>query len=156
MKGNGKVIAVLIEALKSEILAINQYFVHSEMCENWGLTKLHKASKGHSIDEMKHAEKLIERILFLEGIPMMESLSPVSIGSTVSEQFKKDLALEQAAVKSYNAAIKVCAEAGDNGSRDLFLSLLKDEESHVDFLETQIELIERISLEHYLATQVEG
>jgi bacterioferritin len=154
MKGNAKVLAALGEALKNEITAINQYFVHSEMCENWGYVKLHKAVKGHSIDEMKHAEKLIERILFLEGTPIMESMAGVSIGSTVPEQLKKDLTLEQGAVKSYNAAIKVCAEAGDNVSRDLFLTLLKDEEGHVDWLEMQIDLISQLSLAQYLSTQV--
>jgi bacterioferritin len=154
MKGNDKVIAELNAALKEELTAINQYFLHAEMCENWGYEKLGNYIKKQSIDEMKHAEKLMERILFLDATPSMEYLQ-LNIGANVRAQLQADLQLEIAAVRQYNQAIKVATEEGDNGSRDLFLILLKDEEAHVDWLEAQLHIIDEIGYERYLTMQME-
>src|SRR6202047_3382987 len=137
MKGNPKVLAELNKALKEELTAINQYFLHAEMCENWGYRKLSEYIKKQSIGEMKHAEKLMERILFLDGTPSMQPLD-VKIGNTVKAMIENDLALEVGAVKQYNDAVAIATDEGDNGSRDLFVILLKDEEDHVDFLEAQL------------------
>lgn len=156
MKGNEKVIAALNEALKSELTAINQYFLHAEMRHDWGYQGLYERTKKQSIDEMKHAEKLIERILFLEGAPNMSELFPINVGANVKAQLENDLALELEAVARYNASIKLCAEAGDNASRELFVKLLKDEEEHVDFLEAQLHLISEVGLERYLTEQMRG
>ena len=154
MKGNPKVIAALNAALKEELLAINQYFLHSEMCENWHYTRLAEFIRKQSIDEMKHAEKLIERLLFLDGIPMMTEPIQVKIGKNVREQLDSDLKLEYSAVKEYNRRVELAREAGDNVSRELFEALLADEEKHVDWLEAQIHQIEEIGYERYLAQQV--
>jgi len=154
MKGNPKVIASLNEALKEELTAINQYFLHAEMCENWHYDKLGDYIKKQSIDEMKHAEKLIERILFLDGTPTMNEAIQLTIGRNVREQLQSDLKLEIEAVAMYNGAIKLCREEGDNASRQLFERLLKDEEEHVDWLEAQIHQIEELGYERYLAQQV--
>jgi bacterioferritin len=153
MRGNDTVIAWLNEALKAELTAINQYFLHSEMCENWGYTRLAAAGKKESIDEMKHAEMLIERILFLEGAPVMTELFPLRIGANVRAQLENDLALELDAVPRLNRAIQAATEAGDNGSRDLFEKILTDEEHHVDFLEAQLHVIGEIGIQNYLAEQ---
>ncbi len=153
MKGNPKVIAVLNEALKSELTAINQYIVHAEMCENWGFKKLAATTKKNSIGEMKHAEELIERILYLDGTPNMSDYFKILIGKNVPEQLQNDLDLEVDAVKRYNAGITVCVTAGDNGSRDLLVTLLKDEEGHIDYLEAQLHQIKEMGLQNYLATQ---
>jgi bacterioferritin len=152
MKGNQKVIDQLNRALREELTAINQYFVHAEMCENWGYDKLGHYIKKQSIDEMKHAERLIERILFLDAVPTMEPL-PLSIGKNVKEMFEHDLKLEIGAVAMYNEASKTAFEGADNGSRDLFVSLLQDEEGHVDWLEAQLHQIEEMGYERYLITQ---
>jgi bacterioferritin len=154
MRGNKNVIAVLNEGLKAELTAINQYFLHGEMCQNWGYDRLYATTKKHSIQEMKHAEHLIERILFLEGTPDMVGPSGLKIGTGVKAQIENDLALEVAAVAAYNAAIKVCAEAGDAASRELFEQLLEDEEGHVDWLETQLHQIGEIGMDRYLAQQI--
>lgn len=154
MKGNAKVIEQLNRALREELTAINQYFVHAEMCENWGYGKLARYIKTQSIDEMKHAEALMERILFLEGTPAMQPLS-LSIGSTVQAMIQSDLKLEIGAVALYNDAVKIAVDNKDNGSRDLFVKLLKDEEAHVDWLETQQYLIKELGYERYLTKQVE-
>src|SRR5215470_2898232 len=135
MKGNPKVIALLNQALKEELTAINQYFLHAEMCENWHYGRLADHVKKESIDEMKHAEALIERILFLDGTPNMTELMKLTIGANVKEQLESDLKLEIDAVAMYNHAVKVAREEGDNISRELFERLLKDEEGHVDWLE---------------------
>src|SRR6266581_9460633 len=127
MKGNSKVIAALQEALREELTAINQYFLHAEMCKNWHYHKLGGYIKKQSIDEMRHAEILMERILFLDGTPTMEPMS-LTIGKSVKEMIESDLDLEHGAVASYNESIRICVESGDNGSRDLFVRLLKDEE----------------------------
>jgi len=154
MQGNPKVIAELNRALKEELTAISQYFLHAEMCENWKYDKLGDFIKKQSIDEMKHAEALIERILFLDGTPNLTELMRVSVGQNVREQLESDLNLEIGAVAQYNAAIKVATDAGDNASRDLFERLLKDEESHVDWLEAQLHQIKEIGYERYLSQQI--
>ena len=155
MKGNAKVIEVLQEALKAELTAINQYFVHAEMCENWGYHRLSEVTKKEAIDEMKHAEKLIERILFLEAVPNM-TFFKIKIGETVQKQLENDLALEIDAVRRYNEGIQICRQQGDNGSRDLIQQLLENEETHVDFLETQLHLIGEVGLDNYLSEQMGG
>jgi bacterioferritin len=154
MNGNPKVIEQLNQALRDELTAINQYFLHAEMSENWGYKKYSKYIKKQSIDEMKHAELLMERILFLDGIPKMEPMS-LTIGKSVKDMIESDLGLEHEAVASYNASIRVCVENGDNGSRDLFVKLLRDEEGHVDWLEAQVHQIREIGYERYLITQTE-
>ena len=155
MRGNDQVIAKLNEALREELTAINQYFVHAEMCHNWGYHRLGGYIRKQSIGEMKHAEELLERVLFLDGTPKMEPL-PLTIGQDVRAQIQNDLDLELKAVVMYNDAIRTAQEAGDNASRELFERLLKDEEAHVDFLEAQMHLIQQIGYERYLAQQIEG
>jgi bacterioferritin len=154
MRGNPKVIAELNCALKEELTAINQYFLHAEMCENWKYDKLGDFIKKQSIDEMKHAEALIERILFLDGTPNLTELMHLSVGQNVREQLENDLNLEIGAVAQYNAAIKVATDEGDNASRDLFERLLKDEESHIDWLEAQLHQIKELGYERYLSQQI--
>ena len=155
MKGKKEVIARLNGALQEELTAINQYFVHAEMCHNWGYHRLGSYIKKQSIGEMKHAEELLERILFLEGIPNMQPLA-LSIGQDVKAQLEKDLALEVKAVGMYNASVKIAREAGDNASRELFERLVKDEEEHVDFLEMQLHQVKELGYERYLTQQLEG
>ena len=154
MKGNPKVIASLNEALKEELTAINQYFLHAEMCENWHYHKLADFIKKQSIDEMKHAEKLIERILFRDGSPNLTELMKLSVGANVKDQLASDLKLEIGAVAAYNGYVKLAREEGDNASAELFERLLKDEEEHVDWLEAQMHLIEEIGYERYLSQQM--
>ena len=154
MKGNPKVLAALGEALTEELMAINQYFLHAEMCENWHYDKLGDFIKKQSIDEMKHAEKIIERILFLDGTPNLTKPMKLTIGQTVKAQLESDLALEVGAVALYNEAIKTSRAEGDNASADLFTFLLKDEEKHVDWLEAQLHLIKEIGYERYLSQQM--
>ncbi|MGA2346306.1 MAG: bacterioferritin [Candidatus Sulfotelmatobacter sp.] len=153
MKGNPKVIAELNKALREELTAINQYFLHAEMCENWGYHKLSEFIKKQSIGEMKHAEVLMERILFLDGSPSMQPLE-LTVGGTVKEMIENDLKLEIGAVKQYNDSVAIATKEGDNGSRDLFVTLLKDEEGHVDFLEAQVHLIKELGYERYLTQQM--
>ncbi len=153
MKGNPRVIKVLQEALKAELTAINQYFVHAEMRENWGYHRLAEITKKQAIDEMKHAEKLIERVLFLDATPQMEYFK-INIGEAVKKQLENDLALEYDAVKKYNQGIKTCVEQSDGTSRELMEDLLKDEEKHVDFLEAQLHIIGEVGVENYLAEQI--
>jgi bacterioferritin len=152
MKGNPKVLEQLNRALREELTAINQYFVHAEMCENWGYDRLSKYIKLQSIGEMKHAESLMERILFLDGTPSMEPMS-LTIGGNVKAMIESDLKLEIGAVAMYNEAVQIAVEQKDNGSRDLFVVLLKDEEEHVDWLEAQMHQIGELGYERYLATQ---
>jgi bacterioferritin len=154
MKGNPKVLDALNEALKEELTAINQYFLHAEMCENWHYDRLGEHIKKQSIDEMKHAEALIERILFLDGTPSMSELLHLTIGQNVQDQLKSDLKLEVDAVAMYNRSVEVAREASDNASRELFERLLKDEEGHVDWLEAQLHQIKEIGYERYLSRQV--
>jgi bacterioferritin len=153
MKGNPKVITELNKALQEELTAINQYFLHAEMCENWGYHKLADFIKKQSIGEMKHAETLIERILFLDGSPSMMPLE-LKVGGTVKSMIESDLALEVGAVKAYNESVAIATQEGDNGSRDLFVQLLKDEEEHVDFLEAQMHQIKELGYERYLTMQM--
>ena len=154
MKGDPKIIELLNDVLKAELTAINQYFLHAEMCENWHYNKLGDYIKKQSIDEMKHAEVLIERILFLDGTPNLTELMQLSIGKNVKEQLQSDLKLEINAVGMYNNAVKVCREEGDNASRELFERLLKNEEEHVDWLEAQLHQIKELGYERYLTQQI--
>jgi bacterioferritin len=154
MQGNPKVIAALNEALKEELTAISQYFLHAEMCENWHYEKLGSFIKKQSIDEMKHAESLIERILFLDGTPNLTELMRLSVGQSVKDQLQSDLQLEVNAVSMYNRLVKLAQEESDNMSRELFERLLKDEEEHVDWLEAQLHQIKEIGYERYLAQQI--
>jgi bacterioferritin len=155
MRGNDKVIAHLNEALREELTAINQYFLHAEMCHNWGYHRLGDYIKKQSIDEMKHAEVLIERLLFLDAVPKMELLD-LNVGQNVKQQLEADLKLEVAAVAMYNKSVKVARENADDASADLFRTLLKDEEAHVDWLESQLHQIKEIGYERYLSNQTEG
>ena len=154
MKGKPAVLEVLSQMLKEELGAISQYFIHAEMCESWGYKKLSDHTKKESINEMKHAEKLIERILFLEGTPNLNDMPKLNVGKDVKSQFQNDLALEKNAVAEYNTAIAAARKAGDNASADLLQAILADEEEHVDFLEEQLGLIESIGIQNYLAQQV--
>jgi bacterioferritin len=154
MKGNDQVIAALNMLLADELTAINQYMVHSEMCANWGYAELHEAIEKRAITEMKHAEMHIGRIIFLEGLPVVSDLNPLHIGSDVLGQLKIDLGAEQGAVKAYNDAIKLAVEAGDNGTRVMLEGILKDEEDHLDWLETQLDQIEQMGIQNYLVEKV--
>ena len=154
MQGDAAVIELLNEVLTAELTAINQYFVHAKMCSNWGYERLAKKVYDESIDEMRDAEKVVERILFLEGLPNLQRLGSVRVGETVQEQFELDLDLEKAAVERYNRGVALAVEKGDNGSRELLEELLTGEEEHSDWLESQLELIRQVGLENYLATQI--
>ncbi len=154
MKGDPRIIDVLNDVLTSELTAINQYFVHGEMCENWGYARLHHVIRKHSIGEMKHAEKLIERVLFLEGIPNVQRLGTINIGENVEEIFKSDYALELDALPRLNGGIELCRELGDNNSRHHLEEILHEEEEHVDWLEAQMSLVEQVGLQNYLAQQI--
>jgi bacterioferritin len=155
MKGKAEVLKVLQEMLEEELGAISQYFLHNEMCENWGYERLSKRIKKVSVVEMGHAEKLIERMLFLEGTPSLSELPKLNIGKDVKQQLENDLALEHGAVTGYNEAIATCRKAGDNGTADFLKGILADEEGHVDFFEEQLGLIEQLGLQNYLAQQLE-
>ena len=154
MKGNEKVIALLNDLLADELTAINQYIVHSEMCADWGYDKLHEAAEKRAIQEMKHAEMLIGRVLFLEGTPIVSDLKKIHIGPDVAAQHRNDLNAETEAVKAYNDGIRLTAELGDNGSRELLEGILKDEEIHLDWLEAQLEQIEQMGIQNYLVEQL--
>ncbi len=149
-----KVIDVLNDVLTAELTAINQYFVHAEMCENWGYERLAKIVKSHAIGEMKHAEKVIERILFLNGIPNVQRLGKINLGENVPEQIKVDLALELDAIPRLSSGIKVCLDESDHGSRALLEEILRDEEEHIDWLEAQQTQLEQMGEGNYLALQV--
>jgi bacterioferritin len=155
MKGNKKIIGELNARLADELTAINQYMVHSEMCDNWGYKRLHAAIEKRAIEEMKHAERLIARIIFLEGIPTVSNLNKIAIGATVDQQHQNDWAAEKDAIKFYNDDIRLAVEAGDNGTRELCESILKDEEDHIDWLEAQIDQIKQMGIQIYLAEQVD-
>ena len=154
MKGNDKIIALLNDLLADELTAINQYMVHSEMCVNWRYDKLHEAAEKRAVDEMHHAERLIGRILFLEGLPIVSDLKKVHIGATVDAQHKNDLAAESDAIVAYNQGIALAVKVGDNGTRELLEATLKDEEEHLDWIEAQISQIEQMGLPTYLVEQV--
>ncbi|MBI5509284.1 MAG: bacterioferritin [Deltaproteobacteria bacterium] len=155
-KGQKKVIDCLNESLSAELTGINQYVVHAEMCGNWGYDRLHDLREKDAIEEMKHAEALIGRILYLEGVPNVQKLGKINIGETVEEQLKADLDLEYGAVAHYNKGVALCAELNDNGSRELLEKILKDEEKHVDWLEAQRDQIAQVGLQNYLAQQIVG
>lgn len=154
MKGNETVIARLNAALHDELTAVHQYMLDAEMCENWGFSRLASLIQKQAIGEMKHAERLMERILFLEGAPEMGGHFDIKASASVPDLLRRQLEMERGAVAAYNASAKICQEAGDNGSKELFEALLKDEEGHTDFLETQLGVIEQTGLENYLAQQI--
>jgi len=154
MKGDPKVIAVLNQVLKAELTAINQYFLHAEMCENWGYERMAKHTRKESIEEMRHAEKLMEHILYLDGTPNMSEYFKINIGQNVKAQLQNDLQVEYDAVKRLNAGIETCVDVGDNGSRDLLEGILTDEEEHIDWLEGQLHAISQMGIENYLAQQL--
>jgi bacterioferritin len=154
MKGNDKVLATLNLLLADELTAINEYMVHSEMCDNWGYAHLHEKIEKRAIDEMKHAEKLIARLLFLEGRPIVSKLNDIHIGEDVPTQLNNDLKAELGAVKMYNDAIKQAAELGDNGTREILEDILKDEEDHIDWIEAQLDQIKQMGIQNYLVEQV--
>lgn len=154
MRGDDEIIELLNEVLTAELTAINQYFVHAKMCANWGYDRLAEHIRDESIDEMKHAETLIERILYFDGTPNLQRLSPLRVGETVAEQFESDLQVEYAAVERLNRGIAMCVAKGDNGTREMLADILTGEEEHVDWLETQQETIRQIGYEAYLAQQL--
>lgn len=156
MKGNPRVIELLNEALKAELTAINQYWLHYRMLDNWGLTKLAEYERHESIDEMKHADRFSERILFLDGLPNFQALNRLRIGETVEEILKADLEAEYEAVEMYRNAVAECETLRDYPSRDLFAEVLRDEEGHVDFLERQFEMIRQMGLQNYIQLQSEA
>lgn len=155
MKGNTKINKMLNDRLADELTAINQYIVHSEMCANWGYEKLHHAIEKRAIEEMKHAEKLIARILFLEGAPVVSKLNKMSIGANVEQQFKNDWNAESGAIEDYNNDIKLAVSVGDNGTRKMLEAILVDEENHIDWLEAQLDQIKQVGIQNYLSQQIE-
>ena len=155
MKGNEQIINHLNTRLAEELTAINQYFVHAEMCEGWGYKRLHEMIFKRSIQEMKHAEKLIARILFLDGIPIVSELNKIHIGSEVPKMHSNDQAAETVAIRGYNESIRLTVEVGDNGTRELLESILKEEEEHIDLIETQIDQIAQLGAQNYLMEQID-
>ena len=156
MKADKQVLSLLNDVLTGELTAINQYFLHARLCHHWGYERLYQRLRKESIEEMKHADELIDRILFLEGLPNLQKLGKIDVGQTVPEQFQLDLALEMEAVKRLNDGIELCRSSGDNGSREVLEKMLRDEERHVDWIETQQEAIKQIGVENYLSEQLEG
>ena len=154
MKGNADVIKVLNDVLRKELTGINQYFIHSKMCKNWGYDVLADVHWHESIDEMKHADRLIERIIFLEGVPNVAAYDKISVGANVKQQLENDRGLEQAALTILNPGIKTCLEVNDDASRELLEHFVLDEEHHIDWIETQLHQIEEVGLQNYLAQQM--
>ena len=154
MKGNKEVISALNEVLAAELVAINQYFMHAKMCENWGYLALATKNRAESIDEMRHAESLVQRILFLEGLPNMQRLDKLTIGQTVPEQLQADLDLEYRAVARLTTGISLCRDKGDSASEDILRGILRAEEDHIDFLETQLGLVKQLGEALYLSRQL--
>ena len=154
MKGDPQVLELLNAVLTAELTAVNQYFIHAKMCANWGYMDLAAYTKAESIDEMRHAEQMIDRILFLEGVPNMQRYFKIKVGKSVKEQFENDLALEVEAVKRLNNGVKKCVEVGDNTSRQILEKILAEEEHHIDWLETQLQLIASIGAERYLSQKI--
>ena len=154
MKGTEEVLSLLNQLLTNELTAINQYFIHAKMCENWGYERLAHKIREESIDEMKHADQIISRILFLEGIPNLQALHKLRVGETPKEQLESDLQLEYAAIAFLNQGIEATRKAGDNATEDLFTRILVGEEQHTDWLETQLELIRQVGEQNYLAQQM--
>ena len=155
MKGNEKIIEHLNDRLADELTAINQYMVHAEMCDNWNYKKLDEAIEKRAITEMKHAEKLIARILFLEGRPIVSKLNKVHIGAEVPKMHENDRGAEEYAIKGYNESIQAAADAGDNGTRELLVAILKDEEEHIDWIEAQLDQIKQVGSQNYLMEQMD-
>jgi bacterioferritin len=156
MKGNEKILAKLNDLLADELTAVNQYMVHAEMDDNWAYSRLAESVEKRAIDEMKHAEKLIGRILYLEGTPIVSNLKPMHIGAAVDKQVANDWDAEFGAIKSYNEGIKLCSDLADNGTEQLLKEILKDEEAHIDWLEAQKDQIEQVGIQMYLAEQIKG
>jgi bacterioferritin len=154
MQGDPEIIDLLNDVLTSELTAINQYFIHSRMCANWGYNKLAERKRHDSIEEMRDADAVINRILYLDGVPNMQRLNPVRVGEDAIEQHKLDLELERAAIVRLNQAIAKCLEKGDNGTRELLASILKGEEESADWLESQLHIVQEIGKERYLAEQI--
>jgi bacterioferritin len=154
MKGNDEVLRLLNELLTNELTAINQYFIHSKMCANWGYERLAGKIRAESIDEMRHADQVITRILYLEGVPNLQRYNKIRVGETVKEQFESDVQLEYGAIKFLNEGVEAARKIGDNGSEDLMKKILVSEEEHCDWLEAQLELIKQIGEQNYLAQQV--
>jgi bacterioferritin len=154
MKGNTQVLETMNHLIADELTAVSQYMVHASMCANWGYDKLHGVIEKRAVDEMKHAETLIDRVLFLEGQPIVNRLNPMKIGAQIPDQFKNDQSAEIDAIKAYNAAIRQAGDLDDNGTKDLLTSILKDEEQHLDWLEIQLDQIDQVGLQNYLALQV--
>jgi bacterioferritin len=154
MKGDKQVVTLLNDVLTAELTAVNQYFLHARLCHHWGYERLYEHVRKESIEEMKHADELIDRILYLEGMPNVQRYNKVNVGQTVPEQFQLDLAVEYDAVKRLNDGIEACRTAGDNGTREMLEDMLREEENHVDWLETQQESIKQIGVERYLSEQL--
>src|SRR3954468_3494202 len=154
MQGDKQVITLLNDVLTAELTAVNQYFLHSRLCQHWGYQRLAEKVRKESIEEMKHADELIDRILYLEGLPNLQRYGKVNVGQTVPEQFKLDLEVEYEAVKRFNDVLEACRAAGDNGTREILERMLREEEAHVDWLETQQETIKQIGVERYLSEQL--
>lgn len=155
MKGNDRVLESLNIRLAEELTAINQYMVHAEMCDNWNYERLHKIIEKRAIDEMKHAEKLIARILFLDGRPIVSTLNKITIGAEVEKMHLNDHAAEADAIKNYNESIKLAVEVGDNGTRELLEGILREEEDHIDLLEAQLDQIKQMGIQNYLVEQID-
>ena len=156
MKGHDQVIQLLNDVLTAELTAINQYWIHARMCENWGYKRLWEKVRAESLGEMKHADRLVERILYLEGVPNLQKLAKVNVGQTVKEQFRLDLEVEKAAINALNTGIETSRSLGDNGTRDLLESILEGEEEHANWLEAQLTLIDQVGEANYLAQQITG
>jgi bacterioferritin len=156
VKGHDQVIQLLNDVLTAELTAINQYWIHARMCENWGYARLWDKIRAESLGEMKHADRLVERILYLEGVPNLQKLGKVNVGQAVKEQFRLDLEVEKAAIKALNAGIETSRSLGDNGTRELLESILEGEEEHANWLEAQLTLIEQVGEANYLAQQITG
>jgi bacterioferritin len=154
MRGDPQIIEALNDVLTAELTAVNQYIVHSKMCENWGYTKLQKKKREFAIEEMHDADEIIERILYFDGVPNMQRLNPVRVGETATEQHKLDLDVEVSAIDRLNKGIALCRDKGDNGTRELLETILKGEEKHADWLEAQLHLIDEVGKEQYLAEQI--
>lgn len=154
MRGHEKIIELLNEVLTAELTAVNQYWVHARMCQNWGYERLWKKIRAEAIGEMKHADELVERVLYLDGVPNLQRYGKVNIGQSVPEQLKLDLDVEKEAIARLNGGVALCVELGDNGTRSLLEEILVSEEEHADWLEAQLDLIEQVGAQNYLAEQI--
>jgi len=155
MQGHARVLEVLSQVLRNELTAVNQYFLHSRMCENWGYQALAAQAYGEALEEMKHADEVLKRILFLDGTPNMQRYMKINVGSTVPDQHQYDLSVERDAVARLNRGIELCRDKGDNGSRMLLEKILREEEEHIDWLEAQLQQIQDVGLQNYLSEQID-